>query len=137
MEEALTLLLDQTSYVYERVKDYFLIKKGNKAVAPDLRTVRGIVRDENGQPLPGVNVRIEGTYVGRSTDEKGEFIMSGLKEGVVLVFSFIGYKDVTVQVGQRDVLEIARSREYGDGRGCGDRYVQPSGREFYRVGNLL
>ena len=107
VEEALKLLLDQTSYVYERVKDYFLIKKGNKAVAPDLRTVRGIVRDENGQPLPGVNVRIEGTYVGRSTDEKGEFIMSGLKEGVVLVFSFIGYKDVTVQVGQRDVLEIA------------------------------
>jgi len=68
VEEALKLLLDQTSYVYERVKDYFLIKKGNKAVAPDLRTVRGIVRDENGQPLPGVNVRIEGTYVGRSTD---------------------------------------------------------------------
>lgn len=64
VEEALKLLLDQTSYVYERVKDYFLIKKGNKAVAPDLRTVRGIVRDENGQPLPGVNVRIEGTYVG-------------------------------------------------------------------------
>lgn len=106
-EEALELLLDRTPYVYERVKDYFLIKKGDKAVSADLRTVRGVVRDEQGKPMPGVNVRIGGTYAGQSTDEQGRFAVSGLKEGAVLVFSFIGYKEVTVQIGRQDILEIA------------------------------
>ena len=59
LEEALSLLLDQTPYVYEQVKDYFLIKKGNKSATTDSRTVRGIVRDEQGNPLPGVNVRLD------------------------------------------------------------------------------
>ena len=107
VEESLNRLLIPTPYVYERVKDYFLIKRGNKAVAPDLKTVRGVVKDENGQPLPGVNVRIEGTYVGSSTDEQGEFAVSGLKEGTVLVFSFIGYKEVTICVRKQEVVEIA------------------------------
>ncbi len=106
LEEALSLLLDQTPYVYEQVKDYFLIKKGNKSATTDSRTVRGIVRDEQGNPMPGVNVRIDGTYIGQSTNEKGEFILNGLKEGNVLVFSFLGYKEVKSVIGKQEVLEI-------------------------------
>lgn len=106
LEEALKVLLDQTPYVYERVKDYFLIKKGNKPAASDTKTVRGTVKDEHGQPLPGVNVRIEGTYVGQSTNEKGEFAISGMKEGSALLFSFLGYKEVRVVIDKQDVLQI-------------------------------
>ncbi|MDE7074308.1 MAG: carboxypeptidase-like regulatory domain-containing protein, partial [Odoribacter sp.] len=105
VEEALDMVLASTPYVYERVKDYFLIKKGNKQPA-DTKTVKGIVRDEHGQPMPGVNVMIEGTYVGQSTNEKGEFVMPGMIEGATLVFSFIGYEEVKKTVGAQTEIEV-------------------------------
>lgn len=105
VEEALDMVLASTPYVYERVKDYFLIKKGNKQSA-DTKTVKGIVRDEHGQPMPGVNVMIEGTYMGQSTNEKGEFAMPGMIEGATLVFSFIGYEEVKKTVGKETEIEV-------------------------------
>lgn len=38
-----------------------------------LRTVTGLVRDEKGEPLPGVNILIKGTQLGTITDSDGRF----------------------------------------------------------------
>ena len=50
------------------------------------------MKDENGEPLPGVTVIIKGTTIGVSTNAKGEFtIVSPEKpEATLLIFSFIG-----------------------------------------------
>lgn len=46
---------------------------------------------ESSQPLPGVNVVLEGTTIGTSTDFDGKFVFpEKLAKGDVLVFSFIG-----------------------------------------------
>ena len=105
VEEALDMLLASTPYTYEQVRGYFLIKKKNTPTV-DTKTVKGIVRDEHGQPMPGVNVRIDGTHVGHSTNEKGEFVMVGMIEGTSLVFSFIGYEEVKKTVGKQTEMEI-------------------------------
>jgi hypothetical protein len=55
--------------------------------------VKGIVKDEDGNPIPGVNIVLKGTSVGMITDASGKFeFPQNVKEGDVLVFSFIGYK---------------------------------------------
>lgn len=52
--------------------------------------VQGIVT-ESSSPLPGVNIVLEGTTVGTSTDFDGKFVFpEKLSKGDILVFSFIG-----------------------------------------------
>jgi len=68
-------------------------------------SISGVVVDKkSNQPLPGVNVAVQGTAKGASTDFDGKFQLAGLKNGDVLVFSFIGYTNETVKyTGQKSV----------------------------------
>ena len=53
------------------------------------QNITGIVSDENGVPLPGANVVIDGTSTGVSTDFDGNFEIAA-SQGQVLAISFIG-----------------------------------------------
>ena len=55
-------------------------------------TISGNVTDaESDAPLPGVNVFIEGTTIGSSTNADGNFtIATANTSGEILVFSFVG-----------------------------------------------
>ena len=66
----------------------------------------GVVLDKtSGQPLPGVNVVIQGSSTGTSTDFDGKFKVAGLKSGDVVVFSFIGYNSENFKYsGQKEII---------------------------------
>jgi hypothetical protein len=72
--------------------------------------VRGVViSEEDGLPMPGVNVTIKGSLTGTVTDAEGRFELPGrLKEGSVIIFAFIGYESREYVVNQStvEVLEI-------------------------------
>ncbi|MCA4599130.1 TonB-dependent receptor [Bacteroides xylanisolvens] len=53
--------------------------------------VTGLVQDSEGFPLIGVNVLVKGTTNGGITDFDGNFILSSVSKGAVLVFSYVGY----------------------------------------------
>lgn len=55
------------------------------------RTVSGVVKDENMEPMLGASVVVKGTSKGVSTDENGAYSLK-VNEGEVLEFSSIGYK---------------------------------------------
>ncbi len=78
----------------------------NSAIAQD-RTVSGKVTSKaDGQPIPGVNVVIKGTTNGTTTDMDGNFKIS-VGENAILVFSYIGYTDQEITVGNQSVINIA------------------------------
>ncbi|HNW51773.1 MAG TPA: TonB-dependent receptor, partial [Prolixibacteraceae bacterium] len=55
--------------------------------------VTGTVKDAQNEPLPGVNIYIEGTYDGGSSNENGEFHFTTSAKGLQkLKASFIGFK---------------------------------------------
>ena len=60
-------------------------------------SVRGKVTDESGLPLPGVAVMVSGTSNGTMTDEDGNYSLSGLKKGDVLLFTSLGMGDQTFE----------------------------------------
>ncbi|WP_234364318.1 SusC/RagA family TonB-linked outer membrane protein [Lunatibacter salilacus] len=66
--------------------------------------IRGTVKDENGDPLPGATVTIDGTSRGTVTDIDGNYTLE-VPDDAVLVISFIGYKALKVPVGNRTVIE--------------------------------
>ena len=62
-------------------------------------TVRGSVKDENGEPLAGVSVLVKGTQVGAVTDIDGTFLLRGIPASAqTLVISFIGMETLEVPV---------------------------------------
>jgi TonB-linked SusC/RagA family outer membrane protein len=61
------------------------------------KTLTGQV-SEGGAPLPGVSVTIKGSSEGTQTDLNGKYSLK-VKQGDVLVFSFIGMQEVTYKVG--------------------------------------
>ncbi len=74
--------------------------------------ISGNVKSENGEPLPGVNIFLENTYDGASSDEGGNFSFSTDEVGTfVLKATFIGYKswenefDISEDVHIRIVLK--------------------------------
>lgn len=71
------------------------------------RKVAGIVRDERGDGLPGVNILVKGTQQGMITDSDGRFSIEVPDENAVLVFSFVGYVTEEVAVGNRTSIEVA------------------------------
>lgn len=64
-------------------------------------TVKGIVYDENGKPLPGASVIIVGTTFGVGTNSNGEFIIAMDEKGKQLLrVSFVGYKSQEISTSE-------------------------------------
>src|SRR5690606_40300287 len=63
-------------------------------------SVVGTVTDSSGQPLPGVNVLVEGTTQGTQSDFDGNYIIRA-PEGATLVFSYIGMLSQRIDINGR------------------------------------
>jgi TonB-dependent starch-binding outer membrane protein SusC len=75
-------------------------------------TLSGTVRDNaTGEPIPGVNVVVQGAQSGTSTDMDGNFTLSGLNNGNKLVFSFIGYADQVVEYTGQGAIDVVMSED--------------------------
>jgi TonB-linked SusC/RagA family outer membrane protein len=70
------------------------------------KNVRGGVKDENGEALPGVNVLLKGTQKGTSTNANGVFDLEVSGENPILIVSFVGYVSQEIQLGGQSQLEI-------------------------------
>ncbi|GAA4440668.1 TonB-dependent receptor [Ravibacter arvi] len=70
------------------------------------RSIKGVVVDEKGGGLPGVNVLVKGTQRGVITDVNGNFDLN-VEEGAILVFSFVGYVTQEVTINNQTSLQIA------------------------------
>ena len=70
------------------------------------RAVQGIVTDDTGESLPGVNVVIKGTTNGVMTGVDGSFSITVPNDNAVLVFSFIGFISQEITVGSQRTINI-------------------------------
>ncbi len=68
-------------------------------------TIKGKIKDEQGQPLPGVSVVVKGTTAGTVTDNEGLYTVNAERNGT-LVFSFIGYLTQEIPVGGKSILDV-------------------------------
>ena len=65
----------------------------------------GVVTDVDGNFIPGVSVLIEGTNIGVATDMDGNFSIAA-RVGDVLVFKFMGMRDLTYKITNTKRLKI-------------------------------
>ncbi len=67
--------------------------------------ISGTVSDEDGIPIPGVNIMVEGTDQGTSTDFDGNYTLTA-EQGEILNFSSIGFQDEQVTVGTDTTINV-------------------------------
>ena len=69
-------------------------------------TVEGVVIDEQGEPLIGVSVRLQGTGGGVATSLDGNFRLGKVPVGATLLFSYLGFKPQEVTVKSDEKLRV-------------------------------
>ena len=69
------------------------------------KTISGLVSDDSGLPLPGVNVIIKGTTIGTQTDFDGKFVLKA-NVGDIIIISYIGLKTEEVKVGNTNTINV-------------------------------
>jgi len=67
--------------------------------------VQGVVTDEGGNPMPGVNVVIQGSTVGIVTDDDGKYYIEANGKST-LSFSFIGYVSQDILVANKKEINV-------------------------------
>ena len=71
-------------------------------------TVGGTVFDKvSGQPIPGVNVNVQGTNNNVSTDFDGKYQLFNVKKGDKLLFSYVGYANSIVNYDSQKSLNVS------------------------------
>jgi TonB-dependent starch-binding outer membrane protein SusC len=71
------------------------------------RVITGqVIGSDDKQPIPGVNVLVQGTNKGTATDLNGKYSIELIAGEDALIFSFVGYKTQTIQIGQREVIDV-------------------------------
>lgn len=68
--------------------------------------ISGKVTAEDGAPIPGVNVILDGTTLGTTSDSEGRYVLDVNTDNPVLVFSFIGYRTVSVSAENRSTIDV-------------------------------
>ena len=90
----IALLLSFTTFASEGTIDDFQSIIGGKVTSKD------------GAGLPGVNVIVKGTQQNTMTDIDGNYSINISDSKAVLVFSFMGFKDVEVPVAGKNKIDV-------------------------------
>ena len=102
--------LEGTDLQFVKENNAIIIRHANgKTAVPQVqsRKITGKVIDEDGNPLPGVAVLIEGTTIGVATDMDGKYDLTCPEmKDIVLKFSYIGMKPKSVVVGNKTVVDV-------------------------------
>ncbi len=72
--------------------------------------IRGKIIDSRGNTLPGATIVVENTSRGVVSDVDGYYVIEA-KRGDVLVFSYIGFKEQRIEVGDRTAIDVTLQEE--------------------------
>ena len=107
LETSLKEILKGTGYTYQLKGKYVIIVPEEKKVTEPVsaKRITGQVLDEQGEPLIGVNVLVEGTTIGAITNLDGNFTIEA-PVGSTLSITYVGYAPQTVKVGVQNTYNV-------------------------------
>lgn len=89
-----------------------IILKQIKSTDPEIVTqyanikVTGSVTDDQGEPLIGVSIMLQGSSVGTVTDADGNFTINAIDDNSRLKFSYVGYNDQIITIGKQRSISV-------------------------------
>lgn len=126
LNSALDKIFEPQMLSYTIIDRYIVVKEKTVVSIPDTKTqaqgeniivspppipIKGIVKDENGNPLPGASVVVGGTKFGTTTNENGEFSLNVTDRENILIVSYVGYESTEINIkGKTSVTVILKSK---------------------------
>ena len=109
LRDILDHLLKPYPVYFTSDQEYIYIKQRSKPISNvQEKAINGTVTDfSSGEAMAGVNVFIEGTTSGTTTDINGKYSLVITQENVVLVFSFIGYDTKKIPLTNQATIDVA------------------------------
>ena len=115
VDAVLEQCLAGTGLGYVKTNDAIIIRKVEEleqSPQQKMRRITGKVTDENGEPLPGVGILIQGTTMGVASDVEGNYALDCPDmENLTLLFSFVGMESQQIVVGTRSVVNVVMKSE--------------------------
>lgn len=78
---------------------------GTPSVQQSVKKISGVITDQNGEPIIGVNVVVKGTTNGTITGLDGDFVLE-VPEKSTLVVSYIGYVQKEIAINSNSTYNI-------------------------------
>lgn len=113
VEVVLNKLLHNHQLNYRIIAETIAIQQATKRTSSLhilQKNVNGTVKDQNGDPLPGVSVRVQGTSSGTVTNENGFYTLSA-DNSATLEFSYMGYVSQSVPIDGKTTIDIVMNTD--------------------------
>lgn len=83
-----------------------ILTKEKKSLNALRINIQGTVKNEKGEPLPGVSIKQKGSKTTSTTDQNGIFRLNLPTGNEVLIFSYVGFKSQEVALDGRRSIEV-------------------------------
>ena len=87
-----------------------LLGFGMQTFAQDRQVTGKVTSSDDGSPIPGVSIAVKGTSKGTTSGADGTYRIDA-SAGASLNFSFVGFKTITTEVGNRTIINIQLQNE--------------------------
>jgi TonB-dependent starch-binding outer membrane protein SusC len=104
ISEALNVIFTGTDLTYKMLDNNLIVVLSSKAGIQDIQ-VTGKITGENGEPLSGVSVTLEGSTRGTATNNNGEFTLTAPQDGTLRI-SYVGYQDQEVKINNQSLINV-------------------------------
>ena len=112
VDAAMSRLLEGTSFEhYFEMGSIVVRRREQPAQQVEERKVAGVVKDEAGNPLPGVSILLKGTTLGTATDVDGKYTLTLPEGNHTLVFSMLGMKVQEELIGKRTEINVTMQED--------------------------
>ncbi len=78
--------------------------------------INGVVLNEKGSPVEGVSILVKGTRRGTTTNSEGQFSLSGIDEGAILLISGVNIESTEIKVEGKTYLDIRVKTKIGENK---------------------
>jgi TonB-linked SusC/RagA family outer membrane protein len=103
-QQPFSYLIEDKTIIISKKKEQQLAAAQKSNEAPPI-DVKGRVVNESGEPVQAT-ITVKGTSKGTSTNQNGEFQLSGLDENAVLVITGVGIEERELKVGGKSNLSV-------------------------------
>jgi TonB-linked SusC/RagA family outer membrane protein len=82
------------------------ILEKNNVATETTRAISGTVKDNKGEPIPGVAVLVQNTLIGTTTDAEGKYNLNVPEGNNILIFSSVGYITQEVNIDAKAIIDV-------------------------------
>ncbi|MGV8827728.1 MAG: SusC/RagA family TonB-linked outer membrane protein [Breznakibacter sp.] len=106
IEEVLELVFKGTNIGYQIKNNQILLFDKIMQQPQKIQSVKGVVKDIKGEPIPGVSITVKGTTLGTITAVDGTYRLDLPADAKILMFSFIGMKATEVMLANQPMIDV-------------------------------